>query len=309
MTARVLITGGAGMVGRNLTGHAAASKYEILAPGRSELDLRDECGCFALIRKFRPDLIIHAAGKVGGIQANIADPVGFLVDNFDIGRNIVMAARRAEVPGLLNLGSSCMYPRDAENPLDEDSLLSGPLESTNEGYALAKSAVARLCEYVSRTDGLMYRTAIPCNLFGPYDKFDPAVSHLVPGIISKVHRALRDGSREVEIWGDGSARREFMYSADLADGIWHLADKLDEMPGIVNLGVGNDRTVLEYYQAVAEAVGWRGRFSFNLERPVGVRRKLVSISRQTALGWSPSTSLREGIALTYQYFLGLPEAG
>lgn len=305
---RVLVTGGSGMVGRNLAEHPAASGYDILAPGSSELDLFDDNKCLDFIKEYRPDLIIHAAGKVGGIQANIADPVGFLVNNFDMGRNIVMAARRAEVPALLNLGSSCMYPRDARNPLDEDCVLSGPLEPTNEGYALAKIAVSRLCDYVSQKDGLNYRTAIPCNIFGPYDKFDPAVSHLVPGIIRKVHAALRNGHQEVEIWGDGSARREFMFSADLAEGIWHLAERLEEIPGMVNLGVGEDHTILEYYEAVAEVVGWHGRFTFDLERPVGMQQKLVSTTRQTTLGWSPSTSLHEGIALTYEYFLGLSEA-
>ena len=281
---KVLITGGSGMVGRNLVEHAAAAAYDVFAPSRDELDLRDEDACLVSISNFKPELIIHAAGKVGGIQANIADPVGFLVDNFDVGRNVVMAARKACVPSLLNLGSSCMYPRDAQISLNEESILSGPLEPTNEGYALAKIAVARLCEYISRTDGLSYRTVIPCNIYGPYDKFDPAVSHLVPGIIHKVHQALLNSRQEVEIWGDGSARREFMFSADLADGLWHLVDLLEEMPSTVNLGVGFDRTILEYYQIVAETIGWQGQFTFDLGQPAGMKQKLVATTAAGGVG-------------------------
>ncbi len=293
------------MVGRNLIAHAAASTHNILAPSRSELDLCDKNACMSLVSDVRPDLIIHAAGKVGGIQANSSDPAGYLVENYDMGRNVVMAARRAKVPRLLNLGSSCMYPKDALNPFTEDSLLSGAFETTNEGYALAKTSVARLCEYVGQADSLSYRTAIPCNIYGPFDKFDPTVSHLVPGIIHKIHCALIREHHTVEIWGNGAARREFMFSADLADGLWHLAGRLDDAPGMVNLGVGEDLTVLEYYQTVAEIIGWEGKFTFNLDRPVGMQRKLVDTTRQSELGWSPSTSLREGITLTYEYYLEL----
>ncbi len=269
--------------------------------------MRDKDACLVVMAEWKPEIVIHAAGRVGGIQANIADPVGFLIDNLLIGCNVVSAARQAGIAGLLNLGSSCMYPRNAVNPLAEESVLSGPLEPTNEGYALAKIVVARLCEYISRIEGFSYRTAIPCNIFGPYDKFDPVTSHLVPGIIDKVHRALRDGHRSVEIWGDGSARREFMYSGDLADGLWHLVGRLDEMPEMVNLGVGTDHSILEYYQTVAEIIGWQGQFIFDLDRPVGMQKKLVATARQKALGWSPTTSLREGVAQTYKYYLGLPE--
>ena len=304
---KVLITGGTGMVGRSLIAHKCATAHEILAPGRSRLDLRDKEACNSLIADYQPDLIIHAAGRVGGIHANIANPVEFLVDNFDIGRNIVMAARAANVQRLINLGSSCMYPRDAKNPLTEDSLLTGPLEPTNEAYALAKSAVARLCEFISRTEGLCYRTVIPCNLYGPYDKFDPNVSHLLAGIIYKIHHARARGHEDVEIWGDGSARREFLFSTDLADGIWHMAEKVDDMPCLVNLGSGRDHSVLDYYQSVADIIGWNGVYKFNLDRPVGVNHKLLDITRQIMLGWSPSTSLPDGIALTYSYYLTLPE--
>ena len=306
--AKVLITGGTGMVGRSLIAHKGATTHEILAPDRSRLDLQDKEACISLIADYQPDLIIHAAGRVGGIQANIANPVEFLVENFDIGRNIVMAARKVGVPELINLGSSCMYPREARNPLTEDSLLTGSLEPTNEGYALAKSAVARLCEYISRTEGLCYRTVIPCNLYGPYDKFDPDVSHLLAGIIYKIHHAHVCGHEDVEIWGDGNARREFLFSTDLADGIWHMVERMDVMPSMVNLGSGRDHSILKYYQSVADTIGWNGTYNFNLDRPVGINHKLVDTTRQKFLDWSPSTSLSDGIAQTYKYFLTLPEA-
>ena len=306
--AKVLITGGTGMVGRSLIAHKGATTHEILAPDRSRLDLQDKEACISLIADYQPDLIIHAAGRVGGIQANIASPVKFLVENLDLGRNIVMAAYAAGVPRLINLGSSCMYPRDANNPLTEDCLLTGPLEPTNEGYALAKYVVARLCEYISSTEDLCYRTVIPCNLYGPYDKFDPDESHLVAGIIYKIHHAQTRGHEDVEIWGDGSARREFLFSTDLAEGIWHMAERMDDMPSMVNLGFGQDHSVLDYYRFVAEIIGWNGVFNFNLDRPIGVNHKLVDTTRQNALGWSPTTSLPDGIAITYKYFLTLPEA-
>jgi len=304
---RVLITGGTGMVGRNLLEHPAARDHECIAPDRSKLDLTDARACLAFLQQVKPDLIIHTAGKVGGIQANMADPVGFLVANLTCGCNIVTAARQAGVPALLNLGSSCMYPRNAPNPLAEESLLTGPLEPTNEGYALAKVAVARLCALISQQDGLTYRTVIPCNIFGRHDTFDPTRSHLVPGIIHKTHCALKGKQSRIEIWGDGHARREFMYSVDLADGIWHLVRRLHAMPALVNLGVGEDHSILEYYKAAADVIGWQGTYLFNPDKPAGMPQKLVSIEQQTQLGWAPRTSLQDGIGMAYEYYLSRPE--
>ncbi len=290
------------MVGRNLLAHPAAGTYQCIAPPRSELNLAHAEPCYAYLRETRPDLIIHAAGRVGGIQANMADPAGFLSENLTSGLTLVMAARRADIPALLNLGSSCMYPRNAPNPLTEDSLLSGPLEPTNEGYALAKIAIARLCAYISAQDGLAYRTVIPCNIFGLHDSFDPERSHLIPGILHKTHRARTHNESRIEVWGDGQARREFMYSADLADGIWHLARRIEDMPPMMNLGVGADHTVLAYYRAVADVIGWQGTYVFNRDRPEGMAQKLVSTAWQSRLGWTPGTPLREALALTYAHY-------
>ncbi|MBZ0162990.1 MAG: NAD-dependent epimerase/dehydratase family protein, partial [Notoacmeibacter sp.] len=240
------------MVGRNIVEHPLARAHDIVAPSSRELDLTDASATRAFIADIRPDLVIHAAGRVGGIQANIAHPVEFLVDNMDMGRNIVLAARSARVPGLLNIGSSCMYPRNAPNPLTEETILAGELEPTNESYALAKIVTARLCDYVRTTDPqLAYKTVIPCNLFGVHDKFDPAVSHLLPAIIRKVHEAKAGGCEAVEIWGDGTARREFMFAADMAEGIWAAVDGFERLPGTMNMGVGTDHSINEYYEAVA----------------------------------------------------------
>ncbi|WP_310104781.1 NAD-dependent epimerase/dehydratase family protein [Sphingomonas sp. BE138] len=302
-TRRVWITGGNGMVGRNLREHARARSWEVLCPPRSELDLADDGAVARFVRDHRPDLVIHAAGQVGGIQANIADPVGFLVHNLDIGRNVIMAAFEAEVPALLNLASSCMYPRNRDHALRESDIMTGELEPTNEGYALAKIVATRLCDYIVRVrPSAAYRTLIPCNLYGRHDKFDPAASHLVPAIIAKVDKAMRDGEDEVEIWGDGSARREFMYAADLADAVWRAAEDPAALPQMMNVGVGDDHSILDYYRAVAEVLGWAGRFRFDLDRPVGMQRKLSDVSRQRAWGWSPPTSLRHGIAATIRFY-------
>lgn len=300
---RVWITGGNGMVGRNLREHTRAADWDIVAPTRQELDLADHAAVVEFVRTGRFDLVIHAAGKVGGIQANMADPVGFLVNNLDIGRNVIMAAFEAEVPAFINLSSSCMYPRGRDHALRESDIMTGELEPTNEGYALAKIVSTRLCDYIARTrPDLAYRTVIPCNLYGRHDKFDPAASHLVPAIIAKISNAVKTGDGEVEIWGDGSARREFMYAADLADAIWRAADVPAALPQLMNVGIGDDHSILDYYEAVAAALDWQGRFRFDLTRPVGMQRKLSDINLQRAWGWTPSTTLRDGIAATIQFY-------
>jgi GDP-L-fucose synthase len=302
----VLLTGGSGMVGRNVAEFPAAAGWKLVAPTSRELDLRDAQATADFVRKLKPDVVIHAAGRVGGIQANIAAPVDFLVTNLDLGRNIVMAARAAGVPRLLNLGSSCMYPREAANPLVETSVLHGELEPTNEGYALAKIAVARLCQYVMREQpALSYKTLIPCNLYGPHDKFDPKHSHLVPAIIHKVHVAKVQAQSEVEIWGDGTARREFMFAPDLADAIWRAVETFDTLPDMMNVGVGRDHSVNDYYRIAAQVIGWSGRFVHDTSKPAGMKQKLVSIERQAAWGWTPATSLEDGIRATYHHYLSL----
>lgn len=301
---RILLTGGTGMVGRNLLEHPAAAGVEILSPGRDALDLMDGGAVEAYITAARPDLIIHAAGTVGGIGANIAAPVRFLADNLAMGTNVILGARKAGVERLLNIGSSCMYPREAANPLKEDAILTGALEPTNEGYALAKIACARLCRYIHDEDArFLYRTVIPCNLYGRHDKFDPKKAHMIPAVIAKIQDAIDRGADMVEIWGDGEARREFMYAGDLADFIFAAIERFDALPQDMNVGIGRDHSINDYYREIARVLGYRGGFSHDLGKPAGMRRKLVDIEKLTAFGWRATTGLEDGIRATLDFYL------
>lgn len=302
--ARLFLTGGQGMVGQSLRDHPGIAAWEVLAPGRAELDLSDASQVRDWMQRHRPDALVHAAGLVGGIQANMAAPARYLAENARIGLNVIEAARAARVPVLINLSSSCVYPRDAGQALREEQILTGALEPTNEGYALAKIMAMRLVDYARREDpGLRWHTLIPCNLYGPHDKFAPERSHLLPAIIDKLHRAGQTGADRVEIWGDGEARREFMYAPDLAEAILRALARPEDLPGVMNIGPGQDHSINDYYCIAAEVIGWQGRFVHDLTRPVGMRRKLLDVTRQTAWGWAPGTGLREGIAATYAHYL------
>lgn len=292
------------MVGRNILEHPLVCQFEVIAPGRDELDLSDFVATRRFMADVKPDAVIHSAGRVGGIQANMANPVDFLVTNVDLGRNVILAARETGVNKLLNLASSCMYPRNAINPLGEDLILKGELEPTNEGYAIAKVFATRLCQYINRENpSLKYKTLIPCNLYGRYDKFSLAHSHLIPAIIHKVHQAKQQGHAAVVIWGDGTARREFMYAGDLADAVLRGIADFEKVPELMNVGLGHDFSINEYYAVAAEIIGWHGEFVHDTSKPVGMKQKLVDIDRQRNWGWMPTISLREGIYQAYQYYL------
>lgn len=292
------------MLGRNLVNAARVSGLNIMAPRHSELDLLSKDSVRAWLVEQQPELVIHCAGHVGGIQANIADPLGFLALNSEMGTNLVRVAHEVGVKRLLNVGSSCMYPRAARNPLREDDLLTGPLEPTNEGYALAKILTAKLCEYVARQSmDFCYRTVIPCNLYGRYDHFEPERSHLVPAIIRKVHEARTSGAGRISLWGDGTARREFMFAADAAKIVLAAAQRIEELPQYMNIGLGHDYSVLEYYEAAGRVIEWSGRYEFDLSKPTGMKQKLVDISQQARFGFEATTSLTEGLRQSYQYFL------
>ena len=296
---RIALTGGSGMVGRNFMEHTNCKRHEILAPSHSELDLCDPAAVYKWMREYVPDIVVHAAGRVGGIQANIRQPVKFFLDNLDMGRNVVMGAQLAGVRKLINLGSSCMYPREAMSPLNEDQILNGKLEPTNEGYALAKISITRLCKYISQEhSSFQYKTLVPCNIYGPFDKFDPEHSHMVPALIHKIHIAIQEKSNVVEIWGNGKARREFMYAGDLTSFIWQAIEKFDTLPDVINAGLGHDFEVNEYYKVVADVLGFKGTFSHDLTKPVGMNQKLVDVSKAISWGWSPKMSLSDGIAYT-----------
>jgi GDP-L-fucose synthase len=300
----ILLTGSRGMVGQNILSHPEASSYTWLTPSKLELNLNELHSVKDYFKKFRPDAVIDAAGKVGGIQDNIANPVRFLVDNLDMGLNLIMTAREANIKTFLNLASSCIYPKDAKNPLTENMILEGSLEPTNEGYALAKIAALKLCEYINKEDQSQhFKTLIPCNLYGRFDKFDPKHSHLVPAIIHKIHNAKVGNDKTVTIWGDGLARREFMDASDLAHIILQSLKDFERLPSVMNVGVGYDYTINEYYKIAAEVIDWHGEFIHDKTKPAGMLKKLVSIDRMKALGFKATTTLKEGMLNAYAFYL------
>ena len=301
---KILLTGSRGMVGNNIAKHCLSQNHEILMPTSSELNLLDSESVQSYIGVNKPDMVIHAAGIVGGIQANIAKPVKFLVDNMQMGLNILMTSKTHKIKRFMNLSSSCMYPRNAQNPLSENLILKGELEPTNEGYAIAKVASTRLCEYINREDeSFLYKTVIPCNLYGKYDKFDPEHSHMIPAVIRKINDAKNNNLKSIDIWGNGLARREFMYTADFADFVYYAIDNFETMPQNINVGLGHDYTINEYYQKIADVIGYQGKFTHDLSRPIGMQQKLIDDTKLKEFGWQYKTSLEQGIQKTYGYFL------
>lgn len=280
-----------------------APDLQIIAPTRTELNLLDR----VMVRRYflvnSVDAVIHAGAKVGGIKANMSDPIGFMTDNMLISLHTIEHAHQAGIQNFINLGSSCMYPRDYRNPLTEEDILAAPLEPTNEGYAIAKIAASRLCSYISAQHGLAYKTFIPCNLYGNGDRFDLEQGHMIAAAMMKIHMAHRNGDSDVEIWGDGTVRREFLYVDDLAKFIVANIGNLHHFPADLNVGLGYDYTVNEYYQAIADVVGFRGKFVHNPDAPVGMTHKLMDITKAQTFGWSPDTSLQGGLKETYAGFL------
>jgi GDP-L-fucose synthase len=301
---KILLTGANGMVGRNILKVAKQHTFKFLSPSSIELNLLDASSVTQYISIHKPDMVIHAAGIVGGIQANIAQPVKFLVENMQMGLNILNAANHANIDNFLNLSSSCMYPRDAENPLSEDLILKGELEPTNEGYALAKVTSTRLCEYIRKENpSRLYKTIIPCNLYGCFDKFEPNHSHMIPAVIRKIDEAKKNNLPEIDIWGDGEARREFMYAEDIANFIFYAINNFEKMPQNLNVGLGTDYSINEYYQVIAKVVGYTGFFKHDLSKPVGMKQKLIDDKKLKEFGWHYKTELEAGIKKTYEFYL------
>lgn len=300
---KILLTGSSGMVGRNVLESPRSKSYELLTPSHKELDLLNRDAVTTYLEKNRPDLVIHAAGVVGGIAANMQQPLKFMLENLDIGRNVIYGAYRAGVKRFINLGSSCMYPRNHETPLTEDLILKGEPEPTNEGFAIAKIACARMCSYITRENpDFQYKTLIPCNLYGRWDKFIGDKAHMIPAVIHKIYRAVADRQDTIEIWGDGTARREFMYAGDLADCIWEAVERFDDLPDMMNVGLGEDYSVNDYYETIAKVVGFKGTFTHDLSKPTGMKRKLTDVSRMIKFGWRPKTSLEDGIRQTVDFY-------
>jgi GDP-L-fucose synthase len=304
---RVFVAGHRGMVGSALVRRLARESCDVITADRS-VDLRDQREVREWFDTHRPQVVIVAAAKVGGILANDSFPATFLYDNLMIEANIVEAARAVAVEKLLLLGSSCIYPKFAEQPISEDALLTGPLEPTNEWYAIAKIAGIKLCQAYRRQYGCNFISAMPTNLYGPGDNFDLTSSHVLPALIRKAHEAKRAGARSMMVWGSGKPRREFLHVDDLADACVHLIESYEaEAP--INVGSGADVTIAELARLVAEAVGFDGTIEFDTSKPDGTPRKLMDGSRIAVLGWKPTIPLETGIAETYRTFLTQSEAG
>ncbi|MGY3802529.1 GDP-L-fucose synthase family protein [Pigmentibacter ruber] len=301
---RVFLTGGNGMVGRNLLNHSKSADYEFIYPSSKDLNLLNKNEVLDFMKRYQFDLVIHAAATVAGIHANIREPYKFFLDNLQMGTNVVLAAKEIGVKNLINLGSSCMYPKDIDGPIQENRLMSGYLEPTNEGYALGKITVAKLCQFISESDNnFKYKTLMPCNLYGKWDKFEPEKSHLIPSIISKIHSAKTNNIPYIEIWGDGKTRREFMFAEDLADAVYFCLKIFDKINCYTNVGMGYDLSVTEYFQQISDILHYEGKFIYDTSKPVGMRRKLVDNSVLTNLGWKPKYNLQEGVKITYEYYL------
>lgn len=301
---RIYVAGHQGMVGSAVVRYyqARGRERDLIVRDRQQLDLMRQADVEAFLAQEKPDIVILAAAKVGGIHANNTQRADFIRDNLSIALNVIEGARLAGVPRLLNLGSTCIYPREAPQPMPEESLLTGPLESTNEPYAIAKIAALKLCESYRRQYGLLYHSAMPTNLYGPGDNYHPENSHVLPALIRRFHEARENHLSEVVIWGTGSPRREFLYVDDLAAAIDHLL-QLTDPPDWVNVGTGEDLSIAELAAMVARVVGYSGELVFDSLRPDGTPRKLTTIERLRATGWAPVTPLEEGIRLAYADFL------
>ena len=298
---RIFVAGHKGLVGQALMRRLGKEPVEIVTAGRAEVDLRDQGATKAYLKRTAPDIVIVAAAKVGGILANATYPVEFLNDNLLIESNLISGSHEADIGRLLFLGSSCIYPREAPQPMREDALLTGPLEPTNKWYAIAKIAGIMLCQAYREQYGRAYISAMPTNLYGPGDNFDLDNSHVIPALMRKVDAAARDGAPSVEIWGTGTPLREFMHVDDLADALVFLLKEYDEAEHI-NVGTGEEVTIAELAQRMIDAVGYRGELRFDTSKPDGTPRKVMDCSRLAALGWRPKYDLAAGLKQTYDWY-------
>lgn len=299
---RVFVAGHRGMVGGAVVRRLASEGCEVTTAGRAQVDLKRQSEVEAFMADARPDAIVMAAAKVGGILANDTFPADFLYDNLIIEANITQSAFANGVSKMLFLGSSCIYPKMAAQPITEDSLLTGPLEPTNEWYAIAKIAGIKLAQAYRKQHGVDYISAMPTNLYGPGDNFDLASSHVMPALIRKAHQAKLNGDPEIVVWGTGSPRREFLHAEDCADALVFLLKNYSGYEH-VNVGSGEDVTILELTQLVCDVVGFEGKIVHDLSKPDGTPRKLMSADKLRSMGWSPKIQLREGIETTYRWFL------
>ena len=299
---RIYVAGHRGLVGSAVVRALEAQGYRnLLLRTHAELDLTEQAAVRRFFESVRPEAVILAAARVGGILANDSHPAQFIRDNLLIQDNVINSAHQAGVAKFVFLGSSCIYPKLAPQPIREDYLLSGPLEPTNEWYAIAKIAGVKLCQALRREYGSRAISVMPTNLYGPGDNFDPRGSHVLPGLLRRIHEAKLRGDPVVTVWGTGAPRREFLHVDDLADALLYLLHEYDEEP-IVNIGWGEDITIRELAELILSVIGYRGRLDFDATKPDGTPRKLLDVSRLTRLGWRPKISLKEGIERTYAWY-------
>ena len=298
----IFVAGHRGMVGSAIHGKLRADGFsKVIGRTRRELDLLDRAAVRAFFEKERPAIVIDAAAKVGGILANNEQPAEFLLQNLTIQNNLIEAAADFGTRKLLFLGSSCIYPKMAPQPIPESALLTGPLEPTNDAYAIAKIAGIKLCQSYAREYGKNFISGMPTNLYGPHDNYDLHNSHVLPAFIRKVHEAKQAGAKSITVWGTGTPRREFLHTTDLAEACVFLLENYNE-PDLVNIGCGEDVTIRELAETVCDVLGFEGTLEFDASKPDGTPRKLLEISKIKALGWSPRIPLREGIADAYRWF-------
>lgn len=300
---KIYVAGHRGMVGSAVVRSLRADGFDhIIVRTRKELDLTDQSAVRAFFKAEKPDVVVVAAARVGGIHANNTYPAEFISENLSTAYNTISEAYNHAVQRLLFLGSTCIYPKEAKQPIREESLLTGPLEPTNEAYAVAKIAGLKLCQFYRRQYGVCYHSAMPTNLYGPGDNYHPENSHVLPALIRRFHEAKVAELPEVVVWGSGKPLREFLYADDAAAGILHLL-KLENPPDWVNLGCGSDISIAELAHLVKGVVGYEGNIAFDASKQDGVLRKLTDISKISATGWKPQVSLEEGIAMAYRAFL------
>lgn len=298
---RVFVAGHRGMVGSALISQLAREGCEIVTAARGELDLRRQTDVESFFARERPQAVFLAAARVGGILANDRNPATFLYDNVMIASNVIEAARHFRVEKLVNLGSTCVYPKFAPQPIQESALLTGPLEPTNQWYAVAKIAAIKLCDAYRRQYGCDFVSAMPTNLYGNNDNFDPDTSHVIPAMIAKIASAVDTGAREVVLWGTGTPRREFLHVDDCAGALVHLMRHFSG-EGPVNIGTGEDTTIAELAAMISETAGYEGKIVFDPSKPDGTPRKLSDVSRLSALGWKPRVPLADGLRETYRWY-------
>jgi GDP-L-fucose synthase len=301
---KILITGASGMVGHALVQRLRTlGDANLFLPSSKALDATNQEAVNRYFKAHNPDVVIHLAGRVGGIKANMSRPVEFMYENLQMALNVINAAHENRVRRLMFVSSSCSYPVDCAQPMKEEDVLSGRLEPTNEGYALAKIAGMKLCAYHRRQYGHDFFSLMPCNIYGYHDHFEPENSHVISALMFKMHQAKINGDPEVEVWGTGRSRREFLFVDDVADAIIHfIRHPNGDLPDLINIGSGTEQTIEELASLIQKVVDYQGTLKFNSDKPDGMLRKLLDVSRASALGWRAKVSLPDGLAKTYRWY-------